>query len=1048
MKDIIEYTKLAASTIKEIADAAETPFLALTASLTMAILGSFEAEKSNMDRWAATTKQIHEILCIIVTLHTKSSVLSHAMLFAIKEFTNTLQQLLASIKIQQGMGKIKQLFRQATITSRLEACKSTLKGNLETFRAFLQAHLGHEVDQLSTAAEDYHKQLLTLISSSLPMVDSDHSTSVTGTLSNFTTSTSSLSLIPSAPHIFHGRELELQKIVKTLMGEHARIAILGTGGMGKTSLALAALHQHEITAKYSQQHFIACHSVKNCTQLLSLVASHVGLEAGRPRASRRIADYFMAKPHTLLILDNFETPWESTESRSEVEDFLSLLGEVPQLAIIITMRGTERPAKMKWSRPFLGPLKTLSESEAHQIFSDIAGTLHNDEQVKALLDLTGNLPLAVSLMANVASYESCESILAQWKTSSTTLLTAGSDTTSSLDISIQLSFESPRMTADARNLLSLLSLLPDGLSDSELVQSELPIPDILSTKITLLQTSLAYMDNTRRIKVLVPIQECITRVAPPSEAMKFAFRQHIHALLQLGSSMPSGGMGSPEFLAQASPNLGNISSILSDTLHRECPDEIKNIRSIINFNTVFRMKNGGPSPLMLQLDKSINCWKGEKIHREYLLEIIYSAPHYMDLLNMEEKIEAGNQAHQAAPEEEQARWYYGLGLHYQNVVHDLARALEYQKALLDLKGLQDFSTIGHAWRLLASIMEIMGRHAEARTSSTKAREYLELTDDLHGQAQALLIELRACYSLGDFAEAGRLCSKAQGLLEDCGLQSGTTAKTVQNHKAEIHLLKTEYLAAQKINLTLLDSLAGNPSPSTDRAYAHINLALIEIATISDSASVNAHLEAARAEFTRYHYTPGFEHCDIVVADLHLAEKNYVQGRKALLECLAAPKAVDETVMFCMERLADFSYGMNDLSTTLNWTVVYLGLALKSKNLLHIMKSFRCLGDIFVGQGDEATAFSLFNIALDGFNFMDIHQCKADCMFRIAGILEHRGQNTTAAEVLYKARPLFERSSQLKDVAKVDAKLAALDSAESPRITSEATAGVEVQPIAV
>ncbi|KAJ7616669.1 P-loop containing nucleoside triphosphate hydrolase protein, partial [Roridomyces roridus] len=321
--------------------------------------------------------------------------------------------------------------------------------------------------------------------------------------------------LPAPPQIFHGRESELNDIIHSLTEDHARVTILGTGGMGKTSLALAAMHHATIVAKYPHRHFIACQSANNCAELLSLVASHTGMEVGS-QTPGRIIQQFRVKPQTLVVLDNFESPWEALDARPEVEEFLSMLGDLAHVAIIVTLRGTERPGKIRWSRPFLSPLKPLSESDAYQVFVDIAGSSHEGEQVRTLLRFTGHLPLAVSLMANVASFETCDTVLEQWRTERTNLLSEGSDTRSNLNVSIKLSFESPRMTEDTRQLLSLLAILPDGLSDVELLQGQLPIPNILSAKMALLQTSLAYTDNTRRIRVLVPIQEFICHIAPPS----------------------------------------------------------------------------------------------------------------------------------------------------------------------------------------------------------------------------------------------------------------------------------------------------------------------------------------------------------------------------------------------------------------------------------------------------------------------------------------------------------------------------------------------------
>jgi hypothetical protein len=47
------------------------------------------------------------------------------------------------------------------------------------------------------------------------------------------------------------------------------------------------------------------------------------------------------------------------------------------------------------------------------------------------------------------------------------------------------------------------------ISDPELVQSRLPLDDILGCKAALIRPSLAYIDVNKRLKVLVPIQEYV-----------------------------------------------------------------------------------------------------------------------------------------------------------------------------------------------------------------------------------------------------------------------------------------------------------------------------------------------------------------------------------------------------------------------------------------------------------------------------------------------------------------------------------------------------------
>ncbi|KAJ7339894.1 hypothetical protein DFH08DRAFT_704866, partial [Mycena albidolilacea] len=120
--------------------------------------------------------------------------------------------------------------------------------------------------------------------------------------------------LPPYSQVFHGRESELEQIVGTLRQDSPRIAVLGTGGMGKTSLAVAVLHQNEVEAKFANRFFILCHSTATRTDLVSSIASHVGVLEG-PNLARKVARHFSDALPTLLVLDNFETPWELTSSR-------------------------------------------------------------------------------------------------------------------------------------------------------------------------------------------------------------------------------------------------------------------------------------------------------------------------------------------------------------------------------------------------------------------------------------------------------------------------------------------------------------------------------------------------------------------------------------------------------------------------------------------------------------------------------------------------------------------------------------------------------------
>lgn len=145
---------------------------------------------------------------------------------------------------------------------------------------------------------------------------------------------SAMSMIPPSPQIFHGREQELVELLLILNQETPRVVILGPGGIGKTSLASAALHHSQVNTKYSQCYFISCQSTNTCTSLVANIATHLGLPQSQ-NPTRKIVHHFRSSDPCLLVLDNFETPWELIAFRAEVEEFLSLLADISHLAILV-----------------------------------------------------------------------------------------------------------------------------------------------------------------------------------------------------------------------------------------------------------------------------------------------------------------------------------------------------------------------------------------------------------------------------------------------------------------------------------------------------------------------------------------------------------------------------------------------------------------------------------------------------------------------------------------------------------------------------------------
>ena len=123
-------------------------------------------------------------------------------------------------------------------------------------------------------------------------------------------------------------------IMQILGQQSPRVAILGGGGMGKTSLACAVLHHPATSVKFKERFFVSAEAATTSIELAALIGLHIGLDPGKD-LTKSVIQYFSRRSSCLLILDNLETVWEPIQSRGEVEEFLSLLTEIKHLGLIV-----------------------------------------------------------------------------------------------------------------------------------------------------------------------------------------------------------------------------------------------------------------------------------------------------------------------------------------------------------------------------------------------------------------------------------------------------------------------------------------------------------------------------------------------------------------------------------------------------------------------------------------------------------------------------------------------------------------------------------------
>ncbi|KAF8207349.1 hypothetical protein K438DRAFT_2013353 [Mycena galopus ATCC 62051] len=172
--------------------------------------------------------------------------------------------------------------------------------------------------------------------------------------------------------------------------------------------------------------FVSAEAAATSIELAALIGLHLGLNPGLD-LTKAVVQYLACAPPSLLILDNLETVWEPRQTRAGVERLLCLLAELENLALMVTMRGAERPGQVQWTHPFLLPLQPLSRDAAQKTFMDITDNAYTLDGVKQLLRFTGNMPLAVDLIAHLTDYEGLPNVLSHWELEKTSMLSVGAD---------------------------------------------------------------------------------------------------------------------------------------------------------------------------------------------------------------------------------------------------------------------------------------------------------------------------------------------------------------------------------------------------------------------------------------------------------------------------------------------------------------------------------------------------------------------------------------------------------------------------------------------
>ncbi|KAG2143131.1 hypothetical protein BD769DRAFT_1772202 [Suillus cothurnatus] len=292
---------------------------------------------------------------------------------------------------------------------------------------------------------------------------------------------------PSRPSMFCGRD-DLVAELTDLVIHDEHLALIGPGGMGKSSVAKAIINEPLVMDKFADRRFFVTYdgldpSTITFKTFMTHFAGALGMEIAGVDPVHQIST-FLRSASALVVLDNAETFEEASAS--------SVLRDIPPaIAEMANIPGVKECTKR--AMDYQGYSATGLELCSAMFFQIYQCACHSEaeEDISGLLKELDFHPLSINILANAAQQNG-------W--SPTMLLKRWNDRHSKLSLS---SPSVQNLGEDGLRVLAIVAFLPQGLNE-DLASDLLPsLPQVDTICDVLCMQSLVYRQDNF-IKRYVP----------------------------------------------------------------------------------------------------------------------------------------------------------------------------------------------------------------------------------------------------------------------------------------------------------------------------------------------------------------------------------------------------------------------------------------------------------------------------------------------------------------------------------------------------------------